>query len=78
MLCCILAEDPLSICIACTLQSCLNKNTYSPEKCDQHLRTLYKCCQSMYKQTEGKGDSSACPMPNVVKRWLKTHGEDVS
>ncbi|EED85289.1 predicted protein, partial [Postia placenta Mad-698-R] len=53
---------------ACTLQSCLNKNTYSPEKCDQHLRTLYKCCQSMYKQTEGKGDSSACPMPNVVKR----------
>ncbi|KAI0363997.1 hypothetical protein BV20DRAFT_1039624 [Pilatotrama ljubarskyi] len=63
--------------IACALQSCLNKNTYSPEKCDDHVRKLYKCCWNMYKETDGKGESTACPMQNVVRRWLKNHGENV-
>ncbi|KAH9922571.1 hypothetical protein B0H21DRAFT_662129, partial [Amylocystis lapponica] len=61
---------------ACTLQTCLNKNTYSPDKCDEHLRALYRCCRGMYEQTDGKGESTACPMPSVVQRWLKNHGED--
>ncbi|KAF9486911.1 hypothetical protein BDN71DRAFT_1405484, partial [Pleurotus eryngii] len=30
---------------ACDLQSCLGKNTYTPEKCDHHLKRLYLCCQ---------------------------------
>ncbi|KAJ7119308.1 hypothetical protein C8R43DRAFT_901051 [Mycena crocata] len=33
---------------ACALQTCLNKNTYKPEKCDDRLRQLYLCCQRMY------------------------------
>ncbi|KAF8802597.1 hypothetical protein BYT27DRAFT_7112174, partial [Phlegmacium glaucopus] len=56
---------------ACSLQACLNKNTYSPEKCDRHLRNLYECCQKMYD--EGKGESTACPMPTVLKKWFKNH-----
>ncbi|TFK33539.1 DUF1903-domain-containing protein [Crucibulum laeve] len=58
---------------ACDLQACLGKNTYKPERCDQHVRNLYKCCQKMYDATEGKGESTACPMPNVVQRWMKDH-----
>lgn len=58
---------------ACELQSCLNKNTYTPEKCEKHMRELYLCCDSMYKATQDKGESSACPMPSVVRRWLKNH-----
>ncbi|KAL6305091.1 hypothetical protein BKA93DRAFT_731448 [Sparassis latifolia] len=64
--------------IACALQTCLNKNMYSPEKCDDHLRKLYKCCQAMYDDTDDKGESTACPMPNVVRKWLKNHGENIS
>ncbi|THU90518.1 DUF1903-domain-containing protein [Dendrothele bispora CBS 962.96] len=58
---------------ACDLQSCLNKNTYKPEKCDAHLRNLYLCCQKMYQDSDGKAESTACPIPNVVSRWLKDH-----
>ncbi|EIW54092.1 uncharacterized protein TRAVEDRAFT_132725, partial [Trametes versicolor FP-101664 SS1] len=61
---------------ACALQSCLNKNTYSPDKCEAHLRKLYRCCWDMYKRTDAQGESTACPMPKVVRRWLKDHGED--
>jgi hypothetical protein len=57
---------------ACVLQSCLSKNTYSPEKCDDKLRGLYLCCQSMYDSDEGK-ESTACPMPAVLQRWFKNH-----
>ncbi|TDL22906.1 DUF1903-domain-containing protein [Rickenella mellea] len=60
---------------ACSLQTCLNKNTYSPDKCDQQLRQLYKCCRGMYEATNGKGESSACPSLSVVYRWLKNHGD---
>ncbi|KAF8147388.1 hypothetical protein BJ912DRAFT_1017918, partial [Pholiota molesta] len=45
----------------------------SPDKCDRHLRNLYECCQRMYDETSGKGESTACPMPQVVTRWLKDH-----
>ncbi|KAF9262560.1 DUF1903-domain-containing protein [Marasmius fiardii PR-910] len=58
---------------ACSLQTCLNKNTYQPERCDRYLRELYLCCQKMYDESDGKRESTACPMPNVVKRWLKDH-----
>ncbi len=43
-----------------------------------HVRNLYRCCWSMYQQTDGNGESTACPMQSVVRRWLKNHGEDVS
>ena len=62
---------------ACALQSCLGKNTYRPEKCDDYVRKLYKCCWEMYERTDGKGESTACPLQNVTRRWLKQHGEDV-
>jgi hypothetical protein len=29
---------------ACTLQTRLSRNTYSPEKCDEYVRRLYVCC----------------------------------
>ncbi|KAJ7181312.1 hypothetical protein C8R43DRAFT_269211 [Mycena crocata] len=61
---------------ACALQTCLNKNTYKPEKCDERLRELYQCCQNMYEKSGGEkseATSTACPMPSVVKRWMKDH-----
>ncbi|KAJ7328446.1 hypothetical protein DFH08DRAFT_883946 [Mycena albidolilacea] len=60
---------------ACALQTCLNKNTYKPEKCDERLRALYICCEKMYDDAPSGSDASstACPMPNVVKRWIKDH-----
>ncbi|KAK7050602.1 Cx9C motif-containing protein 4, mitochondrial [Favolaschia claudopus] len=61
---------------ACALQTCLNKNTYAPEKCDNKLRELYTCCQTMYEKAEGQTvqpNSTACPMRNVVERWMKDH-----
>ncbi|KIM36865.1 hypothetical protein M413DRAFT_281633 [Hebeloma cylindrosporum] len=58
---------------ACSLQSCLNKNIYSPEKCDRYVRSLYECCQRMYDATSGKGESTACPQAAIVQRWLKDH-----
>ncbi|KAF5371671.1 hypothetical protein D9758_003535 [Tetrapyrgos nigripes] len=69
-------KDPPCQAQACDLQACLNKNTYKPEKCDQHLRNLYLCCQRMYQESsDGKVESTACPIPNVVERWLKDHGQ---
>ncbi|KAF7341201.1 DUF1903-domain-containing protein [Mycena venus] len=60
---------------ACALQTCLNKNTYKPEKCDERLRGLYGCCQQMYDNApEGAEPSStACPIANVVRRWMRDH-----
>ena len=63
---------------ACKLQACLNKNTYTPEKCEQHVRKLYECCRAMYEETNGKGESTACPVPRVVERWLKDHPESIT
>ncbi|KIY45764.1 hypothetical protein FISHEDRAFT_48620, partial [Fistulina hepatica ATCC 64428] len=60
---------------ACDLHDCLNKNTYKPDKCDGFLRDLYLCCQLMYEETNGKGESTACPLPKVVDRWFKAHPE---
>ncbi|KAJ7167901.1 hypothetical protein C8R46DRAFT_898828, partial [Mycena filopes] len=57
---------------ACALQTCLNKNTYQPVKCDEQLRALYMCCQKMYAE-DGKARSTACPMESVVKRWIRDH-----
>ncbi|KIP09020.1 hypothetical protein PHLGIDRAFT_29262 [Phlebiopsis gigantea 11061_1 CR5-6] len=61
---------------ACALQSCLNKNTYSPEKCESSIRDLYKCCAVFYASTNDEGESTACPMPSVTRRWLKAHIPD--
>ncbi|KAJ6493321.1 hypothetical protein C8R45DRAFT_867288 [Mycena sanguinolenta] len=59
---------------ACALQTCLNKNTYKPEKCDDRLRALYMCCQKMYDNAQGSDTkSTACPQQSVVKRWIKDH-----
>ncbi|KAH7912701.1 hypothetical protein BJ138DRAFT_1147664 [Hygrophoropsis aurantiaca] len=71
---------------ACALQTCLSANTYSPEKCDRYLRELYTCCSEMYKSSSSQDaerkmeveGSSACPMPSVVDRWLKTHPPEQS
>ncbi|KAF8720616.1 hypothetical protein AX14_010858 [Amanita brunnescens Koide BX004] len=60
---------------ACDLQSCLRKNTYSPERCNDDVRKLYQCCQRMYEETDGKGTSTACPSANVIKHWLKKHSK---
>ncbi|KAF9649513.1 DUF1903-domain-containing protein [Thelephora ganbajun] len=57
---------------ACDLQACLKKNTYNPSKCDIQLRKLYECCGRMYDRTKD-GESTACPIPSVVRRWLKLH-----
>jgi Mature-T-Cell Proliferation I type len=63
---------------ACSLQTCLNKNTYSPEKCDNHLFALYECCQNLYKaQATGiQIDTTSCPQQSVVQRWMKKHNKD--
>ncbi|KAH8110564.1 DUF1903-domain-containing protein [Phellopilus nigrolimitatus] len=66
-------QEPPCQAEACDLQVCLNKNTYSPEKCDAHVRRLYECCRAMYDATDGKGESTACPNRRVVKRWLENH-----
>src|SRR5258708_32092464 len=60
--------------LACELHSCLNKHTYEPEKCKDSIRKLYQCCQKMY-ETSPQSESTACPMPKVVDKWLKAHPE---
>ena len=59
--------------LACELQSCLGKNSYSPEKCDKYVRDLYICCADMYNSTNDKGESTACPMPLIIRRWFQNH-----
>ncbi|KAI0067590.1 DUF1903-domain-containing protein, partial [Artomyces pyxidatus] len=63
---------------ACSLQTCISGNTYAPERCEQRMRELYRCCQTMYENTDGKGESTACPMPKVVRRWLSAHPDSLS
>jgi hypothetical protein len=60
---------------ACALQTCLNKNTYTPEKCDAPVRALYLCCARMYAAQGDGAESTACPMASVTRRWLKDHRE---
>ncbi|TFK25388.1 hypothetical protein FA15DRAFT_617920 [Coprinopsis marcescibilis] len=61
---------------ACALQTCLNKYTYTPERCHINMRKLYQCCQQFYQtqSTQDKAESTACPLPHVVNRWLDEHG----
>lgn len=54
---------------ACNLQSCLNKNTYSPDKCDNIARAFYECCLALEKPSE------ACPDKKMCRRWLDKHVE---
>ena len=61
---------------ACTLQTCLSRNTYSPEKCDQYVRGLYMCCLEMYSRKGPNGESTACPAKPVIERWLKRHNTE--
>ena len=54
----------------------MKANTYSPEKCNGRLRELYVCCKEMYESAKAGGkeaESTACPIPEVVDRWLKNH-----
>ncbi|KAF8256487.1 hypothetical protein EI94DRAFT_1603315, partial [Lactarius quietus] len=60
---------------ACALQVCLSKNIYAQDKCAEKMCNLYKCCWALYDATEERGKSSACPMPSVVRQWLKAHPE---
>ncbi|KAG8696418.1 hypothetical protein FRC08_007158 [Ceratobasidium sp. 394] len=60
-----------SLILPAILKGCLNKNTYSPEKCDAQLRSLYECCAAMYEKSGENAESSACPIPRIVTRWLK-------
>lgn len=57
---------------ACSLQTCLSRNTYNPEKCDDYVRKLYQCCLAMI-QRDANAQSTACPAKPVIDRWLKTH-----
>ncbi|KAI7962827.1 hypothetical protein MJO28_000921 [Puccinia striiformis f. sp. tritici] len=34
---------------SCRLQGCLNRNTYSQEKCSHLLINLYQCCSELYQ-----------------------------
>ncbi|KAH0829058.1 hypothetical protein J3R83DRAFT_2515, partial [Lanmaoa asiatica] len=60
---------------ACTLQTCLSRHTYNPEKCDEYVRKLYMCCLEMYNIEGANAESTACPAKLVVERWLKRHPE---
>ncbi|KAG8966892.1 hypothetical protein FRC03_011077 [Tulasnella sp. 419] len=66
--------DPSCQAEACSLQTCLNKNTYSPEKCDDKVMRLYQCCMNMYKQGS-EATSTACPKREVVERRLAKKGK---
>ncbi|KIM30476.1 hypothetical protein M408DRAFT_328059 [Serendipita vermifera MAFF 305830] len=60
---------------ACSLQTCLGKNTYSPEKCDDRVFALYQCCLQLY-QVRADGDpvnTTSCPQQSVIKRWMQKH-----
>ncbi|KAF9237866.1 hypothetical protein BU15DRAFT_48192, partial [Melanogaster broomeanus] len=63
---------------ACALQTCLTRNTYTPDKCDEDLRRLYACCSEMYRREDGNVESTPCPMQSVVERWLQRNpgGQD--
>ncbi|KAF8435151.1 hypothetical protein L210DRAFT_2551831 [Boletus edulis BED1] len=63
---------------ACSLQTCLSRNTYSPEKCNEYVRKLYLCCLDMYS-TRGDANiavSTACPAMPVIERWLKRNNTE--
>ncbi|KAG2136875.1 DUF1903-domain-containing protein [Suillus cothurnatus] len=80
-------QEPRQSCQAeaCALQSCLSANTYSPERCNAHLKRLYQCCSKLYHDnaennvkervngSDQESISTACPMQMVVERWLKNH-----
>ncbi|KAG8220445.1 hypothetical protein J3R82DRAFT_3139, partial [Butyriboletus roseoflavus] len=56
---------------ACALQTCLSRNTYNPEKCDEYVRKLYTCCLEMYNIEGANAESTACPSKPVIERWLR-------
>ena len=70
---CSLQSARLQICIHQaadgTKRTCLNKNTYAPDKCDKHVKELYLCCARMYKKNP-KADFPACPIESAVKAKL--------
>jgi hypothetical protein len=72
--------------IAYALRTCLSRNTYAQEKCAEHMRNLYECCQALYDAMvteEGRGESTACqrspkvpskfsqgPYAVLARRWM--------
>ncbi|KAF8554843.1 hypothetical protein OG21DRAFT_1411832 [Imleria badia] len=59
---------------ACSLQTCLSRNTFNPEKCDDYLRKLYQCCLDI--QRDANAQSTACPAKPVIEHWFKTHNTE--
>ncbi|KAL6942537.1 hypothetical protein ACO0QE_003715 [Hanseniaspora vineae] len=35
---------------ACKIQDCLQKNSYSEDKCKKHIKKLYACCLGYYTE----------------------------
>ncbi|KAH9814064.1 hypothetical protein DFH28DRAFT_1083104 [Melampsora americana] len=69
-----MATDPSApICQleACQLQKCLNRYTYQPERCDELIKKLYKCCQMMYDENGDQIKSTACASKSKVKEKIE-------
>lgn len=62
--------------VACALQTCLSRHTYTPDKCDDYVQRLYMCCLDMYKTKGESARSTACPAKPVIERWLNRHGQE--
>ena len=63
---------------ACRIQSCLQKNTFQQDKCENLIDDLYRCCARFYRDgttTQSKGiQPDACPVSKTVDRRIATKG----
>ncbi|KAG0143571.1 hypothetical protein CROQUDRAFT_677805, partial [Cronartium quercuum f. sp. fusiforme G11] len=48
--------------------------TYQPEKCNDQLKRLYKCCCHTYENNGTDASSTACPSQKVVEAKLRKKG----
>lgn len=71
---------------ACALQTCLQKHTYAPDKCEALVDKLWRCCGLYYRTrgvpldgshpdpdallAPGSDTPDACPLPSVTRRKL--------
>ncbi|KAE8246990.1 hypothetical protein A4X06_0g4776 [Tilletia controversa] len=56
---------------ACKIQSCLQKNGFQQERCENVVRELYRCCAQFYREKGDGAESDSCPLPRVVRRKLE-------
>ncbi|EME49552.1 hypothetical protein DOTSEDRAFT_68361 [Dothistroma septosporum NZE10] len=72
-----LQSDPPCHPQACAIQSCIQKNNYTEERCQAQIDALYACCNLFYKANGDDASTVSCPKANLLRLKMKQRSDAV-